>query len=410
MLCVAAVGSKYLPVNVFKSKVTDKPKTPPIVDPVTVIATANLALNVIKLFSGSSKSMMLALMSYQIELLKVLSAQLDEIQKDISNILIAISALPDEISSALRNQYKTELLESVNASLNRYNHNIISGTINNIGHLNNEEVRNEIRDILFRLDQTSQILRGSSSITEPETCLITPIVMSLEVACRSNLNFPKEYINGIIISKYQNWFKSLLSNEKFSITYYMHQYASEHDIAIESLKDNNLAKIIDFNVFKIKGSQKSNSYNFYYVVTNLTMSGKIIENLNEMPTGLISGIYHLLQYVEDVKIKGMDVKLLKLSKIEAIASSDLQEINFVKPKEKTRAFLGNVIKKLTRDEMFKEYEKSEYFKSHLNEVDQINRVITIVNKCRANLEMCMNASTVANNSLKRVDEYLNFGK
>ncbi|BEV05027.1 hypothetical protein [Chryseobacterium gambrini] len=223
-------------------------------DPMTAISIAKMSLDVISTFSESKNSAMSAMIQYQVSLLQQVITQINQVQDKLLEVENAIKNLPEEFKEILEEQFKIELIVNIRAAAQRYTTNVLIPSLTNPLIIQNEQVKKEISDIMYICDQKNTSLQLMNNVG-PQACMILPLALSLNIACRTSLKYPKE----VIISSL-NWFMNIvddmLSDKKGSISDYIKIAAEKHDTILSELDSDRLANRLEIQNFKLNGNQK----------------------------------------------------------------------------------------------------------------------------------------------------------
>lgn len=224
-------------------------------NPMLFLMAAKMGMDLMAQFSGSKDSPMAAMMRYQTGLLNEIIGQLNNIQRSLVQIQIAIDSLPSVLEQAMEAQHRKELMAEIYGAVDRYLTVALIPSSTNPEIFNNEAVKEEIRNILDVADQKIATLNNQKIGFGPEACMIAPLAMCLSVAARTNLGFPTSVIKSSL-NRYQTWFDDILGNKEGSISDILNKTIKHHDESLAILDTNPLAKRLGLSSFKLGGEQK----------------------------------------------------------------------------------------------------------------------------------------------------------
>ena len=381
------------------------------IDPMTAISAANLTLNLIKGFSSKSDGMA-SLMQTQIQALFKIMDQLNEIQENINSIINLLNEIPAEIETRVKNLLNDAQLSILRGIIERYKSNILTVLQKNPENVNNIEIQNEIRDITYKIDDAMNNIRNNKNISIVEISIHLPIVLSIEVACRTQLvNFPKDAIAPILISKYYNFCNELLSDDKREgkIDKYIRELVAQHDEKIESTEINEIGKNLKIGNLKLKENQETGKDEYRLVGTVLNFKEPKITNTNDKRLiPWVKGIYIENYSIDHYKDKNFMSIFPKLFKLVLCCGSNREEISFLVKDLENDAnwiYIGN--RNITKDEMYKVYYSTNIYKNRKKEIERINILLSEISECRANIELAFNSKEIIKNTILTISEYLN---
>lgn len=398
----------------------EKERAPLAVDPMTAITIAKTSLDVISAFSGSKDSAMAAMMRYQIALLRNIIDQLSLVQSKLVEIQNAVSELPEQFRLSLEQQFKIELIAEVQAAAQRYATNVLAPSLINPSIIQNQEVRNEINNIIFIADQKISALALMEGGIGPQACMIAPLAMSLNIACRTSLNYPREVIVSSLI-RYQNWFDDMLSTKRGSISDTLGEAARKHDSLLGTLDEDRLAQRLQLKNFKLDGSQKATAVPdpgiIFHVFGPNQIEGMAIDsyggtlqgqNLTQTARALYRVNSNLHTYNEP-QLGGL---LIGYKRSPAKIRSKDEQFNWENPAPKAGDYY--YIQKVDTRGNYSFIRLADMVNNGQTaaRVDDVSRARINLKIAEANLErarmcFCAQANIVAINSRKRIKEYLN---
>ena len=417
---LSSIGLSLSPNLLMSSNLDVKKKlgAATFVDPMTAMAIAQTGMQLINSFSSGPGSPILAMMKYQNGMLDIINKKLDLIQFNLVEIQNAIDSLPSKIKQELKIQYKTELFGEISAAARRYDDNFISASIENFDIFNNNQVKNEITDIITTADQCLSILRDSQGGNGPDACLILPLAMSLEIAGRTNLKYPSEVIKASIL-KYKSWFDDMLSDKPGAIRDIQNKAIKRHDSLLTELDNDLLAIRLGLKNYKLNGSQESEKINNPYVMfagfapqnitgINFDNKGGTYNAFNI--AGISSKIYGRSTRLRSKLDKDLEVNLIDFEEVRVDYADNKRQIDMIQPKKGDYVYVYSHfnIPKNSNFQKVQEFvlEGNTPWRSDRNSERQILSVIKEVNLARAEISLCSMATTIANNSKKRIKEYL----
>ncbi|RXG29922.1 hypothetical protein [Leeuwenhoekiella marinoflava] len=388
------------------------------VDPMTAMAIAQTGMSLINSFSSGPGDPMIAMMKYQNGMLKVINEQLNSIQFSLVEIQNAINSLPHQIRKELEIQYKTELLGEISAAARRYNDNMIAASIENPRIFDNEEVKNEVVDIITTADQCLSILRDSKEGKGPDACLILPLALSLEIAGRTNLNYPIAVIKAAIV-KYDSWFNDMLSDQPGSIYDVQNKAIAKHDALISSFDNDQLAVRLGLKNYKVNASQESK------VIDNPTVmfAGFGPENITGVDFDskggtwdssniirITSRIYSRLTKLKSTLNTDLNANFVDIEVVQTRYAKGKQQVELLEPKTGDYVYVYehfNIPAGYNRDQVEDHVmNKNIPWKSDRDSESKINLALKEINLLRAEISLCSMAITIAYNSKNRIKEYL----
>lgn len=391
-----------------------------VVDPITAITIAKTSLDIISTFSGSKDSAMAAMMRYQIALLQNIIKQLTQVQSKLIEIQNSIKELPEQFKESLEQQFKIELISEVQAAAQRYTTNVLIPSLTNPSIIQNSEVKNEINNIIFIVDQKISALALLDGGIGAQACMIAPLAMSINIACRSSLNYPKEVIYSTLI-KYQRWFQDMLSDKKGSIMDQINESFGNHDLALSKLDNDRLAIRLGLNNFKLNGSQKGNVITDPGIIFSVFGPGQILGinfdsfggtyNAQSLSPALraIFRINSNIETYQNNELGGLLIRY-KRSTSRIFSKDDTFSFQHFEPKNGEYYYVQKI-------DIDKKYQSNVIINMVQNgktiaKVDDLSRANIELRIAEANLErsklcFCAQANIVAHNSLNRIQEYLN---
>jgi len=397
-----------------------------MVDPataMTAITAAKTALDIMASFSGSSDSGIAAMLRYQNALLHLIIDQLGEIQRSLLTVQNAIAVLPEQIKSALAEQFRIELIANINGAASRYITNVLSPSLSNPELINELQVQNEISNIVFIVDQNISTLLETQTGIGPEACMIAPLAMSLNIAGRTNLNYSKS-VKVSQLLRYRKWFDDMLSDKPGSIKSVQKQSMIDHDRYISQLDNNPLANRLGIKNFIIGGSQIGiEDTDPAVMISRSGVSCDIIEGKpcdkyggwrpnDSFLSRAFSGIYIRLSSVTKVLDKQLDAYTLQYNQSEPLIYSkdEPNSMTTYKPFSGKYHYLHTVPNNTKLPSNYiKELVESDKTAARNNNAfrEEIKLAITQANLERAKISFCAQAQVVALNTKKRIEEYIN---
>lgn len=397
-----------------------------MVDPataMTAITAAKTALDVMASFSGNTDSGIAAMLRYQNALLHVIIDQLGEIQKSLLTVQNAIAVLPEQIKSALAEQFRIELIANINGAASRYITNVLSPSLSNPDLINEVQVQNEISNLVFIVDQNISTLLETQTGIGPEACMIAPLAMSLNIAGRTNLNYSKS-VKVSQLLRYRKWFDDMLSDKPGSIKSVQKQSMIDHDRYISQLDNNPLAKRLGIKNFIIGGSQIGITDTDPAVM--ISRNGITCDIIKGKPCDIyggwrpndsflsraFSGIYIRLSTVSKVLDKQLDAYTLQYNQSEPLIFSkdEPNSLTTYKPFSGKYHYLHAVPTntKLTMKYIKELVESNKTAAKNDNAFrEEIKLAIMQANLERAKISFCAQAQVVALNTKNRIEEYIN---
>ena len=390
----------------------------------TAITAAKTALDIMASFSGSSDSGIAAMMRYQNALLHVIIDQLGEIQKSLLTVQNAIAVLPEQIKRALAEQFRIELIANINGAASRYITNVLSPSMANPELINDPQVKSEISNIVYIVDQHINTLRRIQTGIGPEACMIAPLAMSLNIAGRTNLGQAKS-INISQLLWYKEWFDDMLSDKQGSIKSVQTQTIIDHDRYISQLKNNPLANRLGIKNFTINGSQLGIEETDPAVMISTFglascdyIEGKPCDKFggyrpkDGMLERALTALYVRTVNITPVLDNKLDAYLLKYNLADPIIYTKHEPATMTsyKPYSGKYHYLHVVPPKtkLTTKYVKELVESSKTAAANNNAFrEEIKLTLAQANLERAKIAFCAQARIVALNSKKRIDEYIN---
>lgn len=384
------------------------------IDPFSALVATKTTLDLVSSFSGSKdNNPMTAMLQYENQMLDIISEQLKNIQEALVAVENAILHLPEQFQESLKLQYQNELIAQVRGAAQRYNDIILIPSMADPSILENESVKDELKNIIYVANQDLSTLMNLPGGLSPEACMIAPLALSLEVSGRSALNQPPAIIKSTLL-KYRKWFNDMISDKTGSIPNVLSNTVALHDQILAEIENNHLAKMYKLENYKIGGSQKSEQCNDPLIMFSkvrmspLDFPHRSATRINENMRGFIHGIYWRSSRLQVVLREDVGTYLIELSDPLVMIADNPKDVHWLFPNNGEYGYIyyGAPIKS-SKNELEKiANSKGKHWSDHIANRQLIKTAISNANVQRVKLSFCSYGFTIANNSIQRINEFL----